>query len=62
MIGSLLLSIGMIGIAAGLFGLYLACLLRGDGSLENAAAARHNAHLLLAASGAMLLVALAATG
>lgn len=62
MIGLLLLPIGMLGVAAGLFGLYLACLLRGDGCAENAAEARHNAQLLLAAGSTMLIVALAGTG
>lgn len=62
MIGSLLIPFAILGVAAGLFGLYLARLLFVDGSTADAAEARHNARLILAASSTMLIVALAGTG
>lgn len=62
MIPALLAPFGLIGIAAGLFGLYLARLLRVDGSAEDAAETGHNARLLLAASSTLLVVAMAWTG
>jgi hypothetical protein len=54
MLAPLLVSLAMVGLAAGLFGLYLARLLTVDGCPEDAAETRHHAGLLLSFS-AMLL-------
>jgi H+/Cl- antiporter ClcA len=62
MIPSLLAPFGIIGIAAGLFGLYLARLLLVDGSDKDAAETRHSARLLLATGGTLLIVAMTWTG
>lgn len=59
MILSLLATFGMIGLAAGLFGLYLARLLFVDGCAAGAAETRHNAQLLLVTGGTLLMLALA---
>jgi hypothetical protein len=61
MIGSLLAPFGIVGIAAGLFGLYLARLLMADGYSADATEARHNARLLMATGGTLLLVALSSS-
>lgn len=55
MIGSLVASFGLIGLAAGLFGLYLARLLV-DGSAEDAAETRHNAQIMLSLGTTLLIV------
>lgn len=62
MIALLLAPFGLIGIAAGLFGLYLARLLRVDGSDGDALVTRHNARLMLATGSTLLIVALLWTG
>jgi hypothetical protein len=62
MILSLLAPFGVIGIAAGLFGLYLARLLLVDGSADDAAATGNNARLLLALGSTLLAVAMFWTG
>jgi hypothetical protein len=59
MILSLLATFGTLGIAFGLFGLYLARTLLGGGSEEGASDARHNAHLLLITGATLLIVSLA---
>lgn len=58
----LLQTIGMLGVAAGLFGMYLARLLRGDGWLEAAHETTANAYRLLIVGGAVLAVALTRVG
>lgn len=55
----LLAIFGLIGLAAGLFGLYLARLLFVDGCAAGAAETRHNAQLLLVTGGTLLILALA---
>jgi hypothetical protein len=58
----LLQSLGMLALAAGLFGIYLTRLLQGDGWLEAARETAHNARILLITGGAVLAVALARVG
>lgn len=58
----LLSSIGMIGLIAGLFGLYLARLLLSDGWGDEADETRHNALLLVISGAASLAVSLAGMG
>lgn len=55
----MLSSVGMIGLMAGLFGLYLSRLLLGDGCGEEAAETRHNALLLVVSGAASIAVSLA---
>lgn len=62
MIASLLISFAMIGIAAGLFGFYLARLLLVDGLSADAAETNHNARLLLLVSVLLMAVSLGAGG
>jgi hypothetical protein len=62
MIHSLLMMVGMFGVAFGLFGVALARMLGVDGCEEDAAATRHNAALLLIAGVALLVVSLARVG
>lgn len=56
MLPPLLATFGMVGLVAGLFGLYLARLLTVDGSTESAAATIHNATVLTVTGMALLLV------
>jgi len=58
----LLAMFGMIGLTAGLFGLYLARMLHVDGLPEDAAETRHNAQLLVISALAMLVVSMARLG
>ena len=62
MIPSLLAPFGLLGFAAGLFGLYLARLLYVDGCTTDAAETRHNARLLLATGSTLLILAMTWTG
>ncbi len=62
MIAVLLAPLGLVGIAAGLFGLYLARLLMGDGCSADAHETRHSARLLVVTGGTLLLVAVLWTG
>jgi hypothetical protein len=59
MLPYLLQTMGMLALAAGLFGIYLARLLQGDGWIEAASETSHNARILLITGGAVLAVALA---
>jgi hypothetical protein len=53
---------GMLALAAGLFGIYLARLLQGDGWIEAANETSNNARILLITGSAVLVVALARIG
>lgn len=62
MIHSLLMTVGMLGIAFGLFGVALARMLLVDGCDQDAAETRHNACLLLVTGTTLLVVSLAGVG
>lgn len=62
MIAYLLQSMGMFALAAALFGIYLASLLHGDGSIEAAQETIANAQRLFVVGVAVLLVGLARIG
>lgn len=62
MIHSLLMMIGMLGLAFGMFGIALARMLFVDGCERDAAETRHNANLLLVTGTTLLVVSLASVG
>jgi hypothetical protein len=62
MIQSLLMMVGMLGIAFGLFGVALARMLRVDGCDQDAAETRHNARLLIVTGTTLLVMSLAQVG
>ncbi len=62
MLSYLLQIMGILALAAGLFGIFLARLLHGDGWVEAAHETSANAQRLLIVGGAMLAVALARIG
>lgn len=62
MIPSLLMVVGMLGIAFGLFGVALARVLLVGGCDQDAAETRHNARLLIATGTTLLVVSLAQVG